>query len=176
MRSIDSSTMVKASPESHVTSAFGMNRNFLLALLGLLSLSSVVDAGVEEYKDAYQQLVSYGFPQGLLPDSVTGYSLEDDGHFAVYLQDKCNVYIPNEFPVVYSKTITGHLTYGALKELKGIQVKAYLLWWTINAITVSSGNLVFEVGLLTAKYPVDNFDESPACKKKSMMDLIVADE
>ncbi|KAL3699526.1 hypothetical protein R1sor_017548 [Riccia sorocarpa] len=154
----------------------GLSRNYLVVLLGILSLSTFVAGSVEEYKDAYEQLISYGFPRGILPDSVTGYSLEDDGHFSVYLEGKCNVFIPGEFPVIYSKTITGKLSFGSLTDLKGIQVQAYFFWWPIDTISVSNGNLVFEVGSLTAKYPVNNFDESPACEKNSMVDLILTDE
>ncbi|BBM97663.1 hypothetical protein MPTK1_1g07370 [Marchantia polymorpha subsp. ruderalis] len=150
-------------------------RRLLITLISLVSVSSalrLVSAG-DGYKDAYEQLVEYGFPTGLLPNTVTGYTLEDDGKFAVFLQDKCNVYIPGEFPVTYSKTITGVLSYGSLKNLNGISVKAYYFWWSINAITVVNGNLVFEVGLLTAKYPVDNFEESPGCATKSMVELFL---
>ncbi|OAE23481.1 hypothetical protein AXG93_285s1390 [Marchantia polymorpha subsp. ruderalis] len=148
-------------------------RRLLITLISLVSVSSalrLVSAG-DGYKDAYEQLVEYGFPTGLLPNTVTGYTLEDDGKFAVFLQDKCNVYIPGEFPVTYSKTITGVLSYGSLKNLNGISVKAYYFWWSINAITVVNGNLVFEVGLLTAKYQFRHGQQNVMSVRSSQWEL-----
>nr|GME17796.1 uncharacterized protein LOC109186882 [Ipomoea batatas] len=53
-----------------------------------------------------------------------------------------------------------------IAELDGISVKAFFKWWGITGIRSSGDNLVFEVGMVTAKYPSKNFDESPECEGK----------
>lgn len=140
------------------------SRGLLPVLLGCLWYVGIYGDVAHGYIDAYQQLINYGFPIGLLPHIVTGYDLAENGKFAVYLDSKCEIDIPSAFPVVYSKKISGKLAYGSLKDLSGIQVKIYYFWLTINAITVQGDNLKFEVGLISASYPIHpNFDENPDC-------------
>nr|GLL20363.1 uncharacterized protein LOC109186882 [Ipomoea trifida] len=52
------------------------------------------------------------------------------------------------------------------RRVDGISVKAFFKWWGITGIRSSGDNLVFEVGMVTAKYPSKNFDESPECEGK----------
>ncbi|KAH0997937.1 hypothetical protein GBA52_021801 [Prunus armeniaca] len=72
----------------------------------------------------FEILPKYGLPSGLLPASVSNYTLSDDGRFVVVLGKPC--YVQFEYLVYYEKTITGKLTYGAITELKGIQVQSCL--------------------------------------------------
>lgn len=120
--------------------------------------------------DVYERLETYGFPEGLLPHIVTGYALEENGRFTLYLEQKCRVLIQGKYPLVYEKVITGLLSYGQLQELKGITVKAYYIWWNITGISVSGelDQLFFEIGILSAKFPRENFDDPPICEIRSV--------
>eukprot|EP00246_Nothoceros_aenigmaticus_P009494 TRINITY_DN25054_c0_g1_i1.p1 TRINITY_DN25054_c0_g1~~TRINITY_DN25054_c0_g1_i1.p1 ORF type:complete len:163 (+),score=14.42 TRINITY_DN25054_c0_g1_i1:87-575(+) len=113
---------------------------------------------------AYEQLERNGFPRGLLPNTVVSYSLESDGTFSVHLAGKCSFTIPDEnLSVSYSKVISGVLKPGKLSQLSGIQVKVLFFWVSITGIQAKNDNLVFEVGILSAQYPVSNFYEGPDC-------------
>ncbi|GFY98271.1 DUF538 family protein [Actinidia rufa] len=91
--------------------------------------------------DAHAELNKYGFPVGLLPINVVGYAVnETSGDFFVSLGDPC--------------------------KLDGIRVRAFFQWWSITGIKSNGDDLVFEVGMVTAKYPSKNFDESPQCQGK----------
>ncbi|CAM6099714.1 unnamed protein product [Calypogeia fissa] len=137
------------------------------ALLVCLVYVSIFGEAAHGYVDAYEQLTNYGFPIGLLPSTVTGYELAENGKFAVYLSGKCEIEIPSAFTVVYATKITGKLSYGSLKDLTGIQVKIYFVWLSITAISVNGDDLKFEVGYVSASYPIHpNFDENPECVNK----------
>ncbi|KAJ7530854.1 hypothetical protein O6H91_14G021800 [Diphasiastrum complanatum] len=137
--------------------------SWMLIILLLLSLQ--VRLTVAAQPSAHEKLKSYGFPAGLLPDTVVDYSLQEDGSFVVHLRSKCAVTLRKTYHVAYSSTITGMLESGSLKGLTGINVKAFKVWWLIRSIRVSNNNLIFEVGIMSAKFPVENFIESPGCSK-----------
>ncbi|XP_043698678.1 uncharacterized protein LOC122649548 [Telopea speciosissima] len=115
---------------------------------------------------AHDQLMKYGFPVGLLPTNVFDYTLNRiSGDFTVKLGDHCKITLPpDNYLATYSKKITGKLVEGRIAELDGIRVRAFFKWWSITGIRSSGEDLVFEVGMVTAKYPSKNFDESPACE------------
>ncbi|KAL5729355.1 hypothetical protein ACHQM5_002324 [Ranunculus cassubicifolius] len=115
---------------------------------------------------AHDELKSNGFPIGLLPTNIQTYSLNhSSGDFSVNLGDTCKLLLPpDNYLATYSKKITGKLVENRIAELKGIRVKAFYQWWSITGIRSSGENLVFEVGMVTAKYPSKNFDESPPCQ------------
>ncbi|KAE8714157.1 hypothetical protein F3Y22_tig00110201pilonHSYRG00378 [Hibiscus syriacus] len=112
------------------------------------------------------ELINFGFPVGLLPASVKKYTLnQTSGHFAVDLGGTCKITLPpDNYLAAYSKRITGKIENGKIAELDGIRVRALFKWWSITGIRSSGDNLVFEVGMVTAKYPAKNFDESPFCE------------
>ena len=117
---------------------------------------------------AYELLEAYGFPSGLLPETVTSYDLdEDDGSFSLSLESSCTVNIPGAYPVKYSASITGTLEPGSLSDLSGVNVKVFFIWWPISSITVSGSSLVFSVGPATASYDISNFSENPVCSSSS---------
>ncbi|KAJ0881655.1 hypothetical protein HanRHA438_Chr10g0476551 [Helianthus annuus] len=93
---------------------------------------------------AHSVLTHHGFPIGLLPTGVFTYNLN----------------------TTYSKKVTGKIVENRIAELKGIRVRAFFQWWGITGIKINGDDLVFEVGMVTAKYPVKNFDESPQCEGK----------
>ncbi|OUZ99714.1 Protein of unknown function DUF538 [Macleaya cordata] len=117
---------------------------------------------------AHEELKHKGFPIGLLPTNVLNYSLNrSSGDFFVNLGDTCKLTLPpDNYLATYSKKITGKLVEGRIAELQGIRVRAFFQWWSITGIRSSGENLVFEVGMVTAKYPSKNFDESPECEGK----------
>lgn len=115
---------------------------------------------------AHAELTNYGFPIGLLPSAVQNYSLDQtSGHFFVDLGDACQFTLPpDNYLATYSKIVKGKIVKGRIAELDGIRVWAFFKWWSITGIRSSGDNLVFEVGMVTAKYPSKNFDESPECE------------
>ncbi|KAF8407017.1 hypothetical protein HHK36_006139 [Tetracentron sinense] len=115
---------------------------------------------------AHDELKNKGFPIGLLPENVLDYSLnQTSGEFSVNLGDSCKTTLPpDNYLATYSKKITGNLVEGRIAELDGIRVRAFFQWWSISGIRLSGENLVFEVGMVSAKYPSKNFNETPACE------------
>lgn len=134
----------------------------LFLLLLLLPLSS------QNPTPAHSELTNYGFPIGLLPSSVLGYSINTtSGDFYVDLGGTCKVTLPPEnYLATYSKRVTGKIVAGRIADIDGIRVRAFFKWWSITGIRSSGADLVFEVGMATAKYPSKNFDESLACEGK----------
>ncbi|XP_021821434.1 uncharacterized protein LOC110763010 [Prunus avium] len=113
----------------------------------------------------FEILPKYGLPSGLLPASVSNYTLSDDGRFVVVLGKPC--YVQFEYLVYYEKTITGKLTYGAITELKGIQVQRFLFWFDVDEIRVDlppSDSIYFTVGIINKKLDVDQFENVHSCR------------
>lgn len=73
---------------------------------------------------------------------------------------------PDNYLATYSKVITGKIVENRIAELDGISVRAFFKWWGITGIRSNGQDLTFEVGMVTAKYPSKNFDESPECEGK----------
>ncbi|KAJ7969638.1 Protein of unknown function, DUF538 [Quillaja saponaria] len=116
---------------------------------------------------AHTELTNYGFPIGLLPaTTILNYNVnQTSGEFTVYLGDSCKITLPpDNYLATYSKRITGKIVKGRIAELDGIRVQAFFKWWSITGIRSNDEDLVFEVGMVTAKYPLKNFDESPPCE------------
>ncbi|KAL3322874.1 hypothetical protein AABB24_040124 [Solanum stoloniferum] len=118
--------------------------------------------------EVHKELIRFGFPIGLLPRNVNGYSLNSSsGEFLVSLGEKCKITLPpDNYLATYSKKIRGKIVENRIAELDGISVRAFFKWWGITGIRSSGENLVFEVGMVTAKYPSMNFNESPYCEGK----------
>ncbi|XP_022897629.1 uncharacterized protein LOC111411317 [Olea europaea var. sylvestris] len=116
--------------------------------------------------EAHQELIKYGFPIGLLPTDVQSLSLNHtSGRFLVMLGDTCRVTLPpDNYLATYSKKITGKIVDSRIAEIDGIRVRAFFKWWGITGIRSNGQDLVFEVGVLSAKYPSKNFDEAPDCE------------
>ncbi|XP_057424740.1 uncharacterized protein At5g01610-like [Lotus japonicus] len=112
---------------------------------------------------AYDVLQQYDFPVGLLPTGVTGYELDAaTGKFKAYLNGSCSFAI-DSYELKYKSTITGVIRKGQITDLKGIEVKVFFLWLDIVTVTRDEGELQFSVGIASANFAVDNFDESPTC-------------
>ncbi|KAL5976723.1 hypothetical protein ACLOJK_021056 [Asimina triloba] len=114
--------------------------------------------------NVYDALRLSGLPAGLLPDSVVSYSVSNDGSFVVQLQKPC--YIEFEYLVYYERRITGNIHYGSISNLKGIQVRRFLLWFDVDEIRVDlppSDYIYFEVGWITKKLKIAQFQKVRSC-------------
>lgn len=140
---------------------------FALSLL-LLSVSNSLSQNPNPSSTAYSELKSNGFPVGLLPVNVASYSLNrTSGDFAVHLDGRCQITLPpDNYLASYEGRITGKLAGGKIADLDGIRVWALFRWWSISGIRLSGDDLVFEVGVASARYSARNFDEVPECEGK----------
>ena len=59
--------------------------------------------------------------------------------------------------------ISGSVSSGKLRNLSGISVHIFYVWWNIDAITVNGDDLVFQVGPFSASFPAENFVDNPMC-------------
>ncbi|KAL1189182.1 hypothetical protein V5N11_032596 [Cardamine amara subsp. amara] len=112
----------------------------------------------------YELLPKYGLPSGLLPNTVTNFTISDDGRFVVHLSKSC--YIEFDYLVYYETTISGRIGYGAITELKGIQVKRLFIWLDVDEIKVDlppSDSIYFKVGFINKKLDIDQFKTVHSC-------------
>ncbi|KAK4788637.1 hypothetical protein SAY86_019956 [Trapa natans] len=117
--------------------------------------------------DVHDLLPKYGFPRGLIPDSVKSYNLSDDGSFVIQLDRPC--YVHFDELVYYDRKIKGKISYGSASGVSGIQAKKLFIWVSVTGIKVesSSGMIEFYVGALSEKLPAKQFEEVPQCKSKA---------
>ncbi|KAK7291450.1 hypothetical protein RIF29_06605 [Crotalaria pallida] len=146
----------------------------LILLLNLISLSISLQNPNPKPPNptpslAHVELTNYGFPVGLLPaTTVLSHAVnQTSGEFTVNLGGACKITLPpDNYVATYSNTIRGKIVKGRIAELDGIRVRAMFRWWSITGIRSSGDDIVFEVGMVTAKYPSKNFDVSPPCEGK----------
>ncbi|KAK1282917.1 hypothetical protein QJS10_CPB22g00966 [Acorus calamus] len=141
----------------------------LTFLLLLLPLHDALSNPNPPTSSAHDELRLHGFPVGLLPSAVRAYSLNrTSGDFSVDLGGPCQFTLPpDNYLASYSPSVTGTLADGRIARLEGIRVWAFFKWWSITGIRSDGGDLVFEVGVVSAKYASKNFDESPVCEGRS---------
>ena len=132
----------------------------------ILSLLSLLLSATSSPLTAHAELAANGFPAGLLPAAVRTYTInQTSGEFAVVLGRDCQVTLPpDNYVATYAKTVTGKIFAGKITDLSGIRVWAFFKWWGLTGIRSNGQDLVFEVGVVSAKYPVNNFGESPQCE------------
>lgn len=138
---------------------------FLCAsLLILLYFSTPLAFGDDDTPSAYEVLQDYDFPIGILPKGVTGYELDKEtGEFSAYLNGSCSFAIENSYDLKYKSTIKGVISKDRLKNLKGVSVKVLLFWLNIVEVVRDGDELQFSVGIASADFTVDNFEECPQC-------------
>lgn len=114
---------------------------------------------------AYDELRLRGFPRGLLPANVQGYTLDaGSGDFAVDLLSSCRIVLPaGSYLASFNNRLTGRLGDGRISGLDGIRVRAFFRWWSITGIRADGDQLVFEVGSVSAKFPARDFNASLEC-------------
>lgn len=123
----------------------------------------------------YEILPKFGLPSGLLPDSVTSYTLSKNGEFELNLKKPC--YIKFDYLVYYKKKITGKLKMGSITNLKGIQVKRFLFWFNVDEISVDlprTDSIYFSVGIINKKLDVDQFRTVRSCKADALMRQVIS--
>lgn len=147
-----------------------LSSNFSFLLLLLLSVSATDISSKSDAPPVYDLLPQYGLPKGLLPDSVTNYSLADDGSFVVELERPC--YLHFDYLVYYDRKISGGLKYGSITGLKGIQVKKLIFWLDVDEIRVDlppSDYIYFQVGWITRKLGVSQFQSVRSCSSHAQV-------
>ncbi|KAK1429077.1 hypothetical protein QVD17_11277 [Tagetes erecta] len=136
-----------------------------LLILTLLTLT----ASTFSKPTIYEFVGQFGFPPGVLPDSVTTYSTsESDGftNFAIYLSKPC--YVKYEYLVYFDQEITGKATYGQISDVKGLKVQALGIWFTVNEIKVDGNSLQFNIGFMTVKADIAQYQSIPSCKDEAL--------
>ena len=143
---------------------------FFLSLLFLFSLYTAT-AGDPPVQDLFPQ---YGLPKGLLPNCVLNYSISENGKFVVELSSPC--YVMYTELVHYDKIVKGKLSYGAVTEASGVQVRKFFIWASITefAATPDGKNIEFRAGIFSEKLPVSMFAEIPDCNKRISPNLAEA--
>lgn len=155
-----------SSQQSMALYRFSLTLLFSLALLTTPTLSLYEpDPDSDSISSTvYELLPKYGLPSGLLPDSVTNFTLSDDGRFVVYLSKPCTIEF--DYLVYYEKTISGRIGYGSITELEGIQVKRFFLWFDVDEIKVDlppNDSIYFKVGIINKKLDIDQFKTVHSC-------------
>lgn len=136
---------------------------FLCAILFILTSFAPPFALGDDILSAYEVLQEYDFPIGLLPKGVTGYELNTEtGEFSAYLSGTCKFSIES-YELEYRSTITGVISKGRLKNLKGVKVFVVILWINIVEVVRDGNELEFSVGIASANFPIDSFVECPQC-------------
>ncbi|KAJ0475733.1 hypothetical protein HanHA300_Chr13g0469021 [Helianthus annuus] len=128
----------------------------LLPSLLLLISTTTVAAATSDTPMAYDELLAYDFPVGLLPIGVTGYELnKNTDEFKAYLPETCSFKIQG-YNLKYKSTISGVIEKGRLKNLKGINMKILVVWLNIVEVSRHGDELDFSVGIMSAGFGVDN--------------------
>ncbi|KAG6517229.1 uncharacterized protein LOC121967985 [Zingiber officinale] len=135
------------------------------SFLRLLVLIASITAAIADAPSAYELLERYDFPRGLLPEGVQSYLLRSDGSFDVYLGGSadCEFMLTGGYTLRYGARVSGRVQPGKLTEMKGVSVRVLFLWFGIDQVVRDGDHLDFHVGLLSAAFPVENFDQCPRC-------------
>ncbi|KAK4357238.1 hypothetical protein RND71_022848 [Anisodus tanguticus] len=119
---------------------------------------------VNEKLSAYEVLQRYDFPMGILPKGVKDYELNTKtGEFSAYLNSTCSFKLENSYQLNYKPVIKGVVSKGKLRKLSGVSVKVLLVWVNIIEVRRRGDNLEFSVGLASANFLIENFEECPQC-------------
>ncbi|KAM7469865.1 hypothetical protein LguiA_008048 [Lonicera macranthoides] len=133
---------------------------FLILSPGAYSSASSDDKNLT----AYDIIQLYNFPIGILPKGITGYDLDEStGKFSAYLDGTCSFSIEGSYKLSYKSTIKGKISKNKLSNLEGVKVKILFLWVDIVEVERKGDDLEFSVGIASAGFSIDNFDESPQC-------------
>ncbi|KAJ6794331.1 Uncharacterized protein M6B38_231985 [Iris pallida] len=83
--------------------------------------------------------------------------------FAVRFNSTCSFSLQGSYQIRYQPTVTGRISDGRLRDLKGVSVKILFVWVNIVEVDRNGDQLEFSVGIASADFPVENFDECPQC-------------
>lgn len=105
-------------------------------------------------------LERFGFPGGLLPDTVDRFTFDEEaGTFAVHLSKETKAKV-DAFQVVYGTTITGELREGHIRRLDGVVVRinAFMKPPVRTILASEDGRTItFKVGPVTKEIPRSAF-------------------
>ncbi|KAL2927717.1 hypothetical protein RDABS01_028720 [Bienertia sinuspersici] len=133
-----------------------------ISLLFFLSLSSITTA--DDKLSAYEALKTFNFPIGILPKGALGYELnKNSGDFKAFFNGSCSFSLEGSYQLRYKQTISGIISKNRLKNLNGVSVKVFFMWLNIVEVTRVDDKLQFSVGIASADFPIDNFEECPQC-------------
>ncbi|KAI4998556.1 hypothetical protein ZWY2020_053898 [Hordeum vulgare] len=114
----------------------------------------------------YDILPLFGLPAGVFPANVTAFSLADNGSLAVDLAGPC--YVHFEYLTYFEPRVTGVLRYGSLTELQGVQVRRFLVWFTVVRVKVDLPPpprfVYLDIGWITRKLPAADFQSPHPCE------------
>uniref|UniRef100_J3N741 Uncharacterized protein n=1 Tax=Oryza brachyantha TaxID=4533 RepID=J3N741_ORYBR len=100
-------------------------------------------------------MAQYGFPAGILPAGVQGYTLnQDDGSFQVTLPGDCVVDIDG-YRLQYRSQIYGNVRAGSIDGLDGVSVKIAIVWVGIHDVEVDGGDITFHAGAISKSSPTE---------------------
>jgi hypothetical protein len=103
-----------------------------------------------------KNLTDHGLPTGLLPDNVTSVDFDPaTGQFSLVLRAEVRATFGG-YKVRYKTRITGVLTEGQIQHLKGVQAKKGL-WLPVGGMVLSGSSIAFQIGPVTKKLPVSEF-------------------
>ncbi|VVB06992.1 unnamed protein product [Arabis nemorensis] len=129
---------------------------FFLLLTVLFTVS-------DQKPTAYDVVKRYNLPVGILPKGVVDYELNTTtGDFKVFFNDTCKFTIQS-YQLKYKSTISGVISPGHVKNLKGVSVKVLFFWINIVEVSLDGNDLDFSVGIASASFPAADFVESPQC-------------
>lgn len=145
----------------------------LLPLLLLLLAGAAAAAGAAEppappakNETIYELLPLFGLPAGVFPANVTAFSLADNGSLVVDLAGPC--YVHFEYLTYFEPRVTGVLRYGSLTELEGVQVRRFLVWFSVVRVKVDLPPpprfVYLDIGWITRKLPAADFQSVHACE------------
>lgn len=139
-----------------------------LLLLLLLHTVSAFDSGNQPQPSAYEMLEGFGFPRGILPEGVTGYTYRpSDGAFEVFMGGDCEFEVDGGYRLTYRRRISGNVEGGSIRNLGGVSVRMFLFNWGIDRVVMEDADrrLMFYVGPISQAFPADNFVQSPQCRR-----------
>lgn len=129
----------------------------------LLFFTYTAIAQIPKTQTAYEVLQEYDFPVGVLPASVTSYTLnKETGEFMVNLGTKCS-YKADGYHVMFKPTISGVISKDKVTKLKGVGVKIMFAWVEIKEAIRHGNEVDFSIGMFSAGFDVDDLEESPQC-------------
>ncbi|KAF9669316.1 hypothetical protein SADUNF_Sadunf14G0094900 [Salix dunnii] len=149
-------------PNRAIPMSFNAIFIIFLILSPLVTSSSLTFNG--NFPTAYEILVEYNFPIGILPEGAIGYKLDKTtGEFSAFLNGSCSLSVEGSYQLEYKSTIRGYISDNRLESLSGVSVKVLFFWLNIVEVIRNEDELVFSVGIASANFPIDNFSECPQC-------------
>ncbi len=117
----------------------------------------VPQAALKPVDKARAALASRGLPPQLIPESTTGFTLDEKtGRFTLTLAGKLQVAIPGAgVKLIFGRQISGVLQDGAITSISGISGKKLFFSARVSTIEAAGKNLRVVHSAGTAELPID---------------------